>query len=126
MIRNSILVLFALAMVVPPVQAADPPDRVYEVDVTLVSCAVCRKKIKEIFMGIENVKEVDFDLETKKAIVTMKGDKTLALTTVDEAFKLSKFVVKGMTERKAAESRPAPKPEKKPEAKPEPAPSPKG
>ena len=109
MIQKALLVSLALAMLVPTVEAQPAPDRVYEVDVTLVGCAVCRKQIKQIFMGIDGVKSVEFDLKAKKAIVTMNGDKVLAKSVVDEAFKRSKYIVNGMVEKKATESQPAPK-----------------
>jgi copper chaperone CopZ len=107
MIRSAFLLLVAFATIVPPAQATIAPDRVYEVDVTLVSCAVCRKKIKEIFLAIDGVKDVEFDLKAKVAIVTMKGDKELKRATVDEAFRLSKYTVNGMKERPRTESKPS-------------------
>jgi copper chaperone CopZ len=105
--RRVFVLLLATLVAAPPASAFAPPDRVYEVDVTLVSCAVCRKKIKEIFMAIDGVKAVEFDLKAKVAIVTMNGDKELKRATVDEAFRLSKYMVNGMKERTPAESKPA-------------------
>jgi hypothetical protein len=108
MIRNAFLVFVALVMASPPAHAVTAPDRVYEVDISLVGCAVCRKKMKEIFLALDNVKACDFDLTTKKAIITMNGDKTLTKAVVENAFKDTKYLVTSVVERKAAESKPAP------------------
>lgn len=109
MIRNAILIFTALAMIVPPAEAMVAPDRVFEVDVSLVSCAVCRKKIKEILMAIENVKEVEFDLVNKKALVTMKGNADLKKDVLAKAFEPSKYIFNGVVEKKVTESKPTPK-----------------
>jgi copper chaperone CopZ len=107
MIRNAFLILAALALVVPEAPAIAPPDRVYEVETTLISCAVCRPKIKAIFETIPDVKSVEWDLVAKKAIVTMNGDKVLTKATLEKAFETSKYIVNSVTERKATASKPA-------------------
>jgi copper chaperone CopZ len=110
MIRKAFLIFAALAMAVPSAQATTSPDRVYEVETSLMSCAVCRKKIKEVLEGVEGVKSVEWDLTAKKAIVTMNGDKTLTLATLEKAFKDTKYIVNTCVEKKVAESKPAVKP----------------
>jgi copper chaperone CopZ len=112
MIRNLLLVFAALAMIVPPASAMTAPDRYFDFDVSLLSCAVCRKQIKEILMAIDGVKAVDFDLVNKKCYVTMNGDKALTKESLEVAFRPSKYIFNGVTEKKASETRPADKPKK--------------
>jgi copper chaperone CopZ len=109
MIRTTFLLLVAMAMILPPTEAIAPANTVYELDFTGMTCAVCRKKIKEILCRLENVKEVEIDLKTKKVYVTMNGEKTLSRATVDAAFKETKYSVVSMVEKKQdpkAESKP--------------------
>jgi copper chaperone CopZ len=87
--------------------AVDAPDTVYEAVVTGMSCGGCKREVKDILTKLENVKAVDCaDWKTGKVTITMNGAKTLAKSTVEAAFKGTKFGLTSLTE-KAAESKPA-------------------
>ena len=63
-----IALLFLVALAGAPLQAdVVAPDRVYDVDFTGISCAICRKQIKEMLLKIPNVKSVDYDLKATSA-----------------------------------------------------------
>jgi hypothetical protein len=62
MLRTALLLLIAL-VTVPMPAAVSAPDRVYDVDFYSLSCAVCRKNIKETLLTLPNVKSVDYDLK---------------------------------------------------------------
>jgi copper chaperone CopZ len=106
--------VFLVALTAAPLWA-DPaaPDRVYDVDFYSLNCAICRKAIKEQLMKMPNVKSVDYDLKTYKCYVTMNGNATLTMAQLEEAFKTSKYMPKGIVELKTppvlpkAESSPA-------------------
>jgi hypothetical protein len=108
------LLLLLIAITAAPLSAgAGAPDRVYDVDFYSLTCAICRKAIKETLLTIPNVKSVDYDLKCYKCYVTMNGDATLTMAQLDAAFKTSKYLPKGIVECKnppvfkKAESAPA-------------------
>ena len=46
-----------------------------------------------------NVKSVDYDLKVYKCYVTMNGNATMTMAQLEEAFKTSKYMPKGIVER---------------------------
>ena len=109
--RTALLLLIALTAS-PLIALA---DRVYDVCFDGLTCALCRKSIKETLSKLPDVKSVDFDLKCYKCYVTMNGAATLTFKQVDDAFKTSKYIFRSITECKtppklpASESKPAPK-----------------
>jgi copper chaperone CopZ len=100
MVRNAFLVFLAAAALCPSVQAIAPPDRVYELDFDRLTCSICRKAIKEVLIGLDKVKSVDYDLKNYKCFVTMNGSATLSHDTVDKAFRGTKYVFRGIAEKR--------------------------
>jgi copper chaperone CopZ len=111
--RFALLVLVALTGAPLQADLAAPPDRVYDVDFSGMGCAICRKQIKEIILKIKDVKAVDYDLKASKCYVTMNGSATLTYAQLDEAFRPTKYIFRGVTECKnppklpATDSKPA-------------------
>src|SRR5262245_11279001 len=75
-------------------------DRVYDADFYSLTCAICRKSIKETLLKMPNVKSVDFDLKCYKCYVTMNGQATMTMAQLEAAFKDSKYMPKGIVECK--------------------------
>jgi copper chaperone CopZ len=106
MIRNALIALLALTLVGSPSLASQPPDTIYEVVLSGITCKGCKREVSDILTKIENVKAVDVDVKAEKATITMKGAVTLDRATVEKALKGTKFALVSMTEKKAAESKP--------------------
>jgi hypothetical protein len=100
MVRNAFLVFLAVTALAPSLQAIAPPDRVYQLDFDKLTCSICRKAIKDTLIGLDKVKSVDYDLKNYKCFVTMNGSATLSYDTVDKAFKGTKYVFRGISEKK--------------------------
>jgi copper chaperone CopZ len=109
----SLLVIVSAAPL-PAVPVA-PPEKVYDVTFDALTCAVCRKQIKETLLKIPKVKSVDYDLKCYKCYVTMEADATLTATQVEEAFRPTKYIFRTLTECKNPPKFPAP--ESKPATK---------
>ena len=105
---KTIALLFLAALAAIPVQAdVVAPDRVFDVDFSGMGCAICRKQIKEIILKIPNVKSVDYDLKASKCYVTMNGTAELKYAQLDEAFRPTKYIFRGVTECKTPPKLPA-------------------
>jgi hypothetical protein len=108
----SLLVILCAAPL--PAEPLVAPDRVYDAVFDSLTCAVCRKQIKETLMKLPKVKSVDYDLKCYRCYVTMEGDATLTAAQVDEAFRPTKYIFRSITECKNPPKFPAPAPESKP------------
>jgi hypothetical protein len=122
MYRTAILLLIALSAM-PASAALIAPDRVYQLDFDNLTCGICRKNVKDTLLTLSNVKSVDYDLKAYICYVTMNGSATLTATTVEDAFKGSKYVFRGISEVRTQQTTPAPAPAPAP-APPSPPPPP--
>jgi copper chaperone CopZ len=116
--RRTLLSLLVVLSAVP-VNAGTfaPPDRVYDALFDSLTCAICRKQIKETLLKLPKVKSVDYDLKCYKCYVTMDGDAKLTAAQLDEAFRPTKYIFRSITECKNPPKFPGPAPESKPAEK---------
>jgi cation transport ATPase len=113
--RRTLLSLLVVLSAIPlPAAGVVPPDRVYDAVFDSLTCALCRKQIKETLMTLPKVKAVDFDLKAYKCYVTMDGGATLTAKQVDDAFKPTKYIFRSITECRTPPKLPASAPESKP------------